>query len=265
MESHIRKKHKNITSPKHTLIQWVGWVPFGIIILLGWQLLPLTPPAQAQAQDKDSETVKFTVKPAECTGWENARHATAIDLLGSTKRQDFSEKNSAVFYNQPGTTEAAAAETGEKDKTETEKPEQQPEKQRSTTADPVLVCSGFTWPAEIPDGQTLHTSAVIFSLALDGYDANEDVVSLFALTAEGTWEPLDSFPFLDSTDNAKHGGFWAYPLELKPEDVQKALSSLKIKVEYDAIPTAQPVKALLDGVALELEFKKPEKKSLEED
>lgn len=172
------------------------------------------------------------VRPEICSGWTGAAHATTTDLLGSSSLENFSDDNSATFFNQPGSQEV----NGQVSSDQTD-----------------LECSGFILTDNIPKEVETLTGTVTISFGAKGYPASEDIVVFaYSLDKGNTWQSLDSFALLSDMSNNTNSGYWMYEI---PDLIDIAdPDALIIRVQYIQEPASQLTKAFIDGISLDVEY-----------
>ncbi|MBU1952001.1 hypothetical protein KJ733_03765, partial [Patescibacteria group bacterium] len=171
--------------------------------------------------------------PSKCTGWENSDLVKDIDLLRSSSVEDFTDKNSSFYTNNP------LRDLGEVAQYE--------------LANSKLVCSGFQLAENIPPEAIEISGTVTLSFAADTYEGNEDIV-VFSYSLDGgeNWTSLDSFALLNKMSNKIKEGYWSYPIT----DLAQVLNndSFLVRVEYVSEPTEEATTVYVDGIALDIEY-----------
>jgi len=171
--------------------------------------------------------------PLKCDGWENSNPAKDIDLLSSSSVDDFTDKNSSFYVNNP------LRDLGDVAQYE--------------LANSKLLCSGFQLAENIPPEAIEISGTVTFSFAADTYEGNEDIV-VFSYSLDGgeNWTALDSFALLDEMSNEIKEGYWSYPVT----DLARVLNndSFLVRVEYISEPTEDVTTTYLDGIALDIQY-----------
>ncbi|MBU0964573.1 helix-turn-helix domain-containing protein, partial [Patescibacteria group bacterium] len=234
-----------------------------------------------RAEEQPLEKYYVTIKPNKVMGWNGQNLAKDISLLSTSKLEEFNEKNSAVYVNEPVTPKKTEAilnvsdgeesivttdeegdnpfVLGEETDTATETITDPADKASET--DSILVAEGWQLPGSIPAEALLKNVKVIYSFAADSFDGNEDVMTLeYSLDAGQNWYNLDSFSLFKDISNATNGGFWEFPLEDLTKD---SINDFRTRVTYNAVPGDQASTAYLDGVIMEVELEEPNPVNIE--
>jgi len=197
-----------------------------------------------QAEEKPPQAIFATIEPVSATGWENTGKGKHIDALSSSSLSDFDQKISAVYSNKPVT-----GEEGE---------EVVIEEGVLAEINPVFEAYDYILAGKIPASAVLKDVKVIFSMAADSFEGNEDVITLeLSLDYGKTWEVLDSFALFDDASNVTNEGYWEYPITDKVGKVGD-LENIWTRVKYNSVPGAQESIAYLDGVAIKVEAEGPD-------
>lgn len=195
-----------------------------------------------QAEEKPLDIYQFHLEPAQLSGWEGSSRAKDIDLLSTASRQEFSEENSAVFRNKPITEEEGIEEI----------------EAYLAGLESEFAVGGYELPKESPAGGIIRKANLVFSLAADTYEGNEDVVT-FSYSYDGdSWYILDSFALTEEVSNATNEGFWTYPLEVTDKTRPEDMENLRVKVAYSAVPGPEEAKTFIDGIALAVDIQEPD-------
>ncbi|MFA6909335.1 MAG: helix-turn-helix domain-containing protein, partial [Patescibacteria group bacterium] len=278
-----------------TMNQWVRYAVIGrrvavygsliVLVIFGLQYTPLTGIVGADAENNPFGLV--TLVPATCTGWEHSEMAQQLNALGTTPLEEFLETNSATFSNQVAfqipDAESPAAVSPEPESGDTvinesadtvpadpvtpdsevqAVPPENEAVQPAQVTDPHIVCSGYALKEPLPEGTRIETVTAAYSLGVDTFPGNEDVID-FSYSHDGkTWKQLDSFALLEDISNKTHEGYWSYPVDVtKFEDI----SSLQFRADYNAVPATEGSRAFLDSIALHIQVRRPPSESLSED
>lgn len=192
---------------------------------------------RVQAEAKKQQTFSYQLEPASVSGWQSPTKAQHIDLKAKATTNSFNDDNSAIFSN--------SSVTGVAGETTTDV--------NLSQTSPEFKAFDFALPKDSPEGGTILKANIIFSLAATTFQGNEDVVTL-EYTLDGTaWSELANIPLNTETSNDIHGGYWSYPLDLINFTTDQ-VSTLQVRVKYNAVAGSGQASAYLDGVALAMDI-----------
>ena len=168
----------------------------------------------------------FHAAPTQCTGWQQAELAAAVDVLGNQDLDSFNANNSATIASRTASDPAGG--------------------------EPLLKCKGFTLPEDFPTDVDLRNIQLSVSLAARGNENSDDALVIESSLDGQQWSTLDSFFLTEDTSNALNGGYRIFPF---PALNKENLGSLQVRVRFSSIPSEHAVQVFVDGMALDIDVR----------